>query len=201
MVEGGLHQPGDVADVVEAGRFEGVQIVDRPVRLVGGVDPGMPGVEVDDAGVGQPAEGGRLPDHDPPLAPGLTLEEPGVDPVRSVAGLVLAPEGVAGHAVGEDLGRERPIAEVRQQVGRHPDVVVDHPALGDDGLGPDRLVEIGEMQPPRPDLPPVVGAEAGEGLERLSHLGRELGPCRLARELRRHSRAGRPGPRRHRRVP
>src|SRR5262249_42783236 len=69
-----------------------------------------------------------------------------LQPRRPVLGTVLLVEHLAVNALGVPLERERPVAQVRQQRRRDTGVVVDHLALGEAGLRPVELVEVGEPE-------------------------------------------------------
>src|SRR5206468_1819455 len=60
------------------------------------------------------------------------------------AGRVFIPIGLAADAVGVALQSHRAIAQMRQQVRRDADVVVDHLCFGELRAGIEQLVEAGE---------------------------------------------------------
>ena len=157
-------------DVPECRRLERIEVEHRPVRLIGRVDARVPRMQVDDARVGDPRERRHLVDHDVRLGL-LTVIRPRLDPCRGMRRFVLAPERLSVDAVGEHLHRQRTIAQVRQHVRRHPDVVLDHVALGDAVGGPQHLVEIRERKSAAGDFPMRIAlqrSQRGQSLAALS---------------------------------
>src|SRR5262249_10483232 len=70
----------------------------------------------------------------------------GLHPGRPVFGAVLLVEHLSLDPVGEALEGEGAIAEVGQQGGCDPRVIVDHLALGEADLGIEHLVQVGQPQ-------------------------------------------------------
>ena len=70
----------------------------------------------------------------------------GPDPVGREARRVLLEEGLARDAVGIARHHQRPVAEIRQQPGSDGAVVGDQVALGVAVLGPEDLLEVGELE-------------------------------------------------------
>ena len=71
----------------------------------------------------------------------------GLDPVRPVRRAALLEEGACLDAVRIALQGQRPVAEVGEDRVGDPRVVVDHLALGEAALGPQHLVEVGQLEP------------------------------------------------------
>src|SRR5207253_9005331 len=70
----------------------------------------------------------------------------GAHPVGPVLRAALLVEVRGVDPVGVALERERALAQVGEQRGRDPGVVVDHLALGEADLGIEDLVEVGELE-------------------------------------------------------
>jgi hypothetical protein len=74
------------------------------------------------------------------------------DPVGPVAGALLLVEELTVDAVRIALERQVAAAQVRQQDGRDPRVVLDHLTLGETGRGIEDLVQVREREPAALDL-------------------------------------------------
>ena len=85
------------------------------------------------------------------------------DPVGHVLRRVLLEEELAVPAVGIALHRERPVLQVRHEHGRDVAVVREQVALRDPLLGPERLVEVRQLEHARaaPDLRPAAAPARG----------------------------------------
>src|SRR4051794_23214615 len=129
-----------------------IEVEEDEVGTVGLVDSRVPRVHVDAAHVGHPDQGVLVVDQrrvDPALPrrplPRRDLHVEARDPLRHSLRRVLLKERLAVRAVGVAPHRERAIAQMRHEDVGDRAVVVDQVALRDLLLGPEDLVEVGEL--------------------------------------------------------
>ncbi len=156
-VERLLHERRDLDHLLEAGPLGRVEVEHHPVGPLGAVGARCPGVHVDAAHVHHPEEGELVVDEgvvdDPLLAlTGRRRERCRLDPVRDVGRRLLLEEALALPAVRVALHRERPLAQVRDENLGDVAVVGEELALRDPLLGPERLVEVRELEGALPAL-------------------------------------------------
>ena len=123
--------------------------VEVEVQVVGPIDvvaARVPRVEVDAAEVDEPEQRRQvLDDREVDHAARAVRDRAGLDPRRPRRRRALHEERLAVGAVGIALHHHRAVGEVRQQHRRDVGVVLEQVALGDAERGPERLVEVGEL--------------------------------------------------------
>ena len=115
-------------------------------------------------------------------------------PRGTVVGRAVLVEGVPVDAVGQALHDQRPIAHHRQQERRDLEVVAEQIALGEPQLGPQRLVQIPELERAAVRAAPACRCPRNQRLERgeiCAGFARQLGIGR--RRRRAAASARRPG--------
>ena len=193
-VEGLLDEQRNLHRLGEADVGRRVEVEEDEVGPVGLVDARIPDVHVDARHVHHPEQRVLVADDRGgyPLAATRRLARRHVraearDPVRHVRGRGLLEERLAGDAVGVAAHRERPIAQVRDDVRGDLPVVLEHVRLRDPLVGPEDLVRVRERHPA------ALGDDLARGLvvsQPLEHRGAELAVVRplderdLAHELR-----------------
>ena len=123
--------------------------IEVEVEIVGTIDvvaARVPRVQVDAAEVDDPEQRRQVLDHrEIDHAARAVRDRAGLDPLGPRRRRALHEERLAGGAVGIALHHHRPIDQVRQQHRRDVGVVLQQVALGEAELGPERLVEVGQL--------------------------------------------------------
>jgi hypothetical protein len=140
-----LDDAGDLADVLPGVPLARIEIDQQVVRTLDVVDPAMPGVQVDTTEVGDPGEpGGVVDDGKVDPVPAGENDVNGLEPVGMGIRDALLVEEESVHAVGVAEHLHRPLANVRQHLLGHVEVVLDEVALREAGLREEHLVEVRE---------------------------------------------------------
>ena len=161
-----LQLEGEGGHLGEGGALGRVEVEDEVVGLVEVGPPRVDVVQLDGGVVGQPHEAGLVGgDHVvDALALGLVVADAlVVEPLGAVPGAVLLEEALAVDAVGEANQGEGPPLDVGQDRRRHGQVVLDHLGLEDAVLGPQHLLEVGQLDAALADLGHARGAGHGTG--------------------------------------